>query len=68
MFLDNCAYYLPIGSYGPDGRLLILSHEAAVTLDIGAEDSGKLTFKVLCGHVAPLMLLVDEDLLFERCL
>jgi hypothetical protein len=34
-----------------DGRLLVLSHEAAVTLHIGTENGRKSTFKMLRNHV-----------------
>jgi hypothetical protein len=48
--LDELGHRRTVGGYGAHGRLLILSHEAAVTFDISTEDSREPPLKVLCGH------------------
>jgi hypothetical protein len=43
-----------IGSQGLEGGEFIIAHEAAVTPNIGTEDSSELPFNVFCGHgIAP---------------
>jgi hypothetical protein len=42
VFLDDLSHYFAMGGQGGDGRLLIVLHEAAVALDVGAEDRGEL--------------------------
>jgi hypothetical protein len=50
VLLDNFGNNLPVSGDGADCGFLVLTHEAAVALDIGTEDCGELTFEVLGGH------------------
>jgi hypothetical protein len=50
MFLDNCGYHLTVSGDGADCGFLVLTHEAAVTFDIGTEDCCELTLEVFCSH------------------
>jgi hypothetical protein len=55
MLLNECGHQLPIGRQGPDRRILILAHEAAVPFNIRTEDGGEFTFKFLLVHeITPL--------------
>jgi hypothetical protein len=46
---------------GFDRGLFILAHQAAVPLDISAENSGELALNRLCGHeITPLMETLGE--------
>jgi hypothetical protein len=44
MLLDEGGHDLTIGREALDRRVLIVTHEAAVALDISTEDGGKLPF------------------------
>jgi len=48
--MDHRGYYLSVGGYGADGGLLIFTHEATVTFDIGTENCGEFTLEVFCCH------------------
>jgi hypothetical protein len=39
-----------VGREGPDSLILIVSHEAAVTFDVGTKNGREFTFKFLCVH------------------
>jgi hypothetical protein len=40
--MDVCGHHVAVGGEGADGGYLIFAHEAAVALDIGAEDGREL--------------------------
>jgi hypothetical protein len=42
MRMDVCGHHFTVGGEGADGGHLIFAHEAAVALDIGAEDCREL--------------------------
>jgi hypothetical protein len=50
MLLNMSGYHFQVGLQGADGPFLILPHEAAVALDIGAQDGGEFAFYFFRGH------------------
>jgi hypothetical protein len=60
VFLDDFGDNLPVSGNGTDGVLVVFTHEATISFDIGTEDGGKLTFEVLAGH-AGTSLHIKED-------
>jgi hypothetical protein len=60
--LDEVGYRRTVGGNGADGRLLVLSHKAAVTFDIGTEYCGELTFEVFCSHANTSFKLWEDKL------
>ena len=50
ILLDKVGYSHTISGKGANGRILIVSHKAAVTLDIRTENGSELSFKVFGGH------------------
>ncbi len=44
VLFDEAVDYLAMRGQGSDGRLFVVTHEAAVAVDVGAEDSGELAF------------------------
>ena len=53
VLLDEASHHLPIGGDGTDGRHLVFAHEAAIPLDIGAEDRRKPAFHA---HTLPVLM------------
>ena len=53
VLLDEAGHHLPIAGYGADGRHLVLAHETAIPLDIGAEDRRKPAFHA---HMLPELM------------
>jgi hypothetical protein len=43
-------YHFQVGLQGTDGSFLILPHEAAVALDVRAQDGGELAFYLIRVH------------------
>jgi hypothetical protein len=50
VFLDKCRHQIPVCCQGSDRRVFVFPHKATVTLDIGAEDRGELSFKTFLIH------------------
>jgi hypothetical protein len=50
VLFDHLAHDLPVGRQGGDGRFLIVFHEAAVALDISAENGGQLALRTFGTH------------------
>ena len=50
MLLDQIRDDPFIGLQGPHGRRFILTHEAAVTCRVGAENGREFAFETFCGH------------------
>src|SRR5262249_34870880 len=50
LLLDEGVGYFPVGSQGAQRAYLILAHQAAVALDIGAEDGGEFAFDATRFH------------------
>jgi hypothetical protein len=48
--LDQLCHGFFVGSQGLNSGELIVAHEAAVTHNIGTEDSGQLALYIVCGH------------------
>jgi hypothetical protein len=42
MVLDEAVDYFAIGRQSPEGRLFVLPHKAAIAIDVGAKNGGKL--------------------------
>ena len=55
VLLDKFGYCRTISGQSADGRIFIISHEAAVFFDIGAKNGGQPSLKALSGHgITPL--------------
>jgi hypothetical protein len=53
MMLNETSHHLLVSIQDADSPFLILSHETAVTLDIGTEDGSEFAFYFLGGHGIP---------------
>src|SRR5712692_1416813 len=60
MRLDVCGHHLAVGGEGADGGHFIVAHEAAVALDIGAEDGRELALDAGEGHSSLLRTVSAE--------
>jgi len=50
VFLNKVEHQFPVCGQGPDCRIFVFSHKKTVTFNIGAEDSGELSFKTFLFH------------------
>jgi hypothetical protein len=56
VLLDKVCHHFLVSIKGPNSPFFILTHEAAVTLNIGAEDCSEFAFNFLGGHGIPQRL------------
>jgi hypothetical protein len=47
MVIDEAVDYFAIDRQSPERRLFVLSHKAAIAIDVGAQDSSELTLQYL---------------------